>query len=387
MLPLSKSIAARRLILDYIYRRDNDVITLPECDDTRELSSAILQLRSHPKGDGLNFDLGSGGTSFRFFVALVASLPDFEGRIDCSDLLRNRPLLPLIEALRSAGAEIIFEGNAPTPPLIIKGKRLSAKDLKVDTTLSTQFASAIAMASLLWEKPWRPRIISGMPSSPYLKMTLQMIDDAQVGVFPEIEADWSAASYFYEYTLLNPGVKIILEGLKPQRASLQGDARCKEIFAGLGVNTSWRDDGSAVISCETPRVNQVHINMSETPDLVPALAVALCGAGIPFTLSGIANLRVKESDRVASLCSELGRFGYRLKADKESISYSGTPDFIRQPKCLDSHGDHRIAMCMAVLSKSLYRGGIIGKIPMIRGAEAVSKSYPGFFEDLRRLNL
>ncbi|MDE6339732.1 MAG: hypothetical protein K2K97_08100, partial [Muribaculaceae bacterium] len=192
-LPGSKSMAARLLILDYIRAKETERAVLPMCDDTQYLAEAMAELRRLPAGG--RFYLGSGATSLRFFVALVASVKGFDGEVDASPQLRRRPLAPLVDALRSVGADIEYLGKEGYPPLYIKGKRLRGGKLEVNGTLSSQFISAILLASQLWEKPAEIQIRGEQVSTPYIDLTRRMIERCDEG---RLEADWSAATFFYE---------------------------------------------------------------------------------------------------------------------------------------------------------------------------------------------
>lgn len=353
-LPGSKSIAARALILDRVYGLGLTLENMPDCDDTRELQSALRALDSGCR----QFDLGTGGTSLRFFMAYVASLPGFECTVDCSDALRRRPLAPLIDALRSAGAEIECLHEEGRTPVRIGGARLNGLNVRVDATISSQFASALMLVADMWQTPAPVHDAAKVVSRPYLGMTRRMVADFRAlktsGIRNyAIEPDWSAASYFYEYRLLNPAVEFEIRGLVPQGISLQGDARCAELFAHPGGE----------------------MDMRETPDLVPALAVGLCVAGIEYHISGVANLRHKESNRLVAISQEMAKAGYVLEVADDSLSWLGIRCAPQANPEFDAHGDHRIAM-------ALWAAGFRN----IRGKESVSKSFPSFFKEFSKLH-
>lgn len=351
VLPGSKSVAARALILNEILNLHLDFRHMPNCDDTRELAAALADFH---RGAG-HYNLGSGGTSLRFFVAMAASTPGFNGVVDCSDDLRRRPLAPLVDGLRSAGADIEYLNNYGQAPLRITGARLDGVGITVDSSLSSQFASALLMASLLWKTPFD---IGGLKtvSAPYLEMTHRMIGifrRLKPGDTYEIEADWSAASYFYAYSLLHPEREFYMMGLLPDGQSLQGDSACCGLFRRIAV---CRREG-----------REFEADMKDTPDLVPAMTAAMCVAGVPFRLTGVAHLRVKESDRIAALIEELAKAGYVLDADTNCLKWDGRKVAAVASPLFDSHGDHRIAMAL----------WSVGLRPVV-GMDVVSKSFPGF---------
>lgn len=373
----SKSIAARLLMLDYINERRNGVPSprragMPDCDDTRELSAALDLLRQYESGR--RYDLGSGGTSMRFFIALVASIPEFEGTVDCSAQLRRRPVSPLVDALRRMGAEIRYLEEEGRPPLYIRGMQewpeAGADLLTADpdiARLSSQYLSAIILASCLHDVDVRNlRLPEAIVSRPYVDMTLKLVSLflSRSDVFSSlaVEPDWSAAAFFYELALLRPELTVVFDPVPVAEGSLQGDSVCGPLFAEAASKQPFVAD------------------MSESPDLVPPLAVGLALAGIPFRLEGVAALRYKESDRIAALTEGLARLGYKIEVAGDYMEWRGEEGKIghsdEKEPLIESRGDHRMAMAFAVAAA---RFGPL----RIRDAECVAKSFPGFFDRLR----
>ncbi len=409
-LPSSKSIAARALILAECFD-GIEICRLPECDDTRELARALGSLHHYMEGqdqttvlsyssdaDLPRFDLGSGGTSFRFFLALVASLPGFQGIVDCSAALRRRPIAPLLDPLRKAGADISSLSGDDLPPFRVCGKLLNATSLQVNKGISSQFISALMMSSLKWQNPFTPLRDNDEVSSPYIDMTARMISrfeemshSARLNLMPtlfSIEPDWSAASYFYQFAMLHPDVDIFLGPLPPWGESLQGDAACSEIFGRCGVVSRYNDDGELIIRGDGLKIKELQqlsrpmqFDMSATPDLVPALVMALAYARIPFDIIGVGHLKYKECDRLDALHEILSRshFNVSVTSDRISISeYADHADTIPPVLSVDSYGDHRMVMCAAITALRHDRVDI-------SNAEVVGKSFPGFFDQLSRL--
>lgn len=392
--PESKSVAARALILAYIYRykdgREIKLSGLPDCDDTRELSSALDSLRDANDGKEFRkYNLGLGGTSLRFFLALVASLPGFKGEVDCSEGLRHRPIKSLLDALREAGAEI--EGEEP--PLTVTGKQLEEPGWFVPVSQSSQFVSALMMSSLLWKKPYVGTGFDTVSAS-YIDMTRNVMDRMESATEFKVEGDWSAASFFYELALMVPGKEICLEGLCRPEDSVQGDSACQKIFEKVGVQSWWEDsdEGEPILHIKGG-MSQIarwsgsgwgmQFDMNGTPDLVPPLAVGLCMAGIPFRLLDVAHLRFKESDRIATLTEELSKVGYRLSFDGRSLSWDGKASPIQKDfgiPVFNSHGDHRIAMAFAMTAARY------GQIK-IEGAGVVTKSFPDFYASIANIGI
>lgn len=383
-LPGSKSIAARALILNFInkYKGSPGVKLegLPRCEDTLELEAALCELEQHVGDPELHYyNLGTGGTTLRFFTALAASIPGFSGTLDCSEALKRRPIKPLLDALRQAGADI----TGDFPPLRVKGRRLSGEGIPVSGDVSSQFASALMLGSGLWHEvdiTYPEHLVS----RPYLEMTRQVIADFGKQPIYRIEGDWSAASYFYELALVRPETEIRLLGLT--RHSLQGDSACQRIFERFGVYSEWEEipDGDSILilrghaeeidALKTSGI-PVKLDLRDTPDLVPALAVGACMARIPFLFTGVGHLRHKESDRMQTLAEELGRVGFDLTIGEDSLGWDGRWEYVmdrdEETPEFHSHGDHRIAMALAMTAAAF--GSVL-----IEGSEAIDKSFPGF---------
>lgn len=387
-LPGSKSLAARALILQYIYGhiegREISITGIPDCDDTHELALALQKLEDTDGGKVFSrYDLGMGGTSLRFFLALVASLPGFSGELFCAESLRHRPLKPLVKALREAGA--IVSGDET--PLYVEGMKLRGRGVKVEGNISSQFVSALMMASLLWDTPYvlMPR---GLVSAPYVEMTSRIIDKMATCSTFKVEGDWSAAAFFYEFVLLNPCRDVYLRGLTRPETSMQGDSACQEIFNKTGVKSEWidGDDGEYLLHIrgDESRIKELSesneplkFEMKDTPDLVPSLAVGLCLAGIKFEIKGVGHLRHKESNRIETLKAELRKAGFELRSDGDTIYWYGgsEQDSINDSLRFSSHGDHRIAMAFAMTAP------LFGSV-IIEDADAVTKSFPDFYTSI-----
>ncbi len=379
-LPGSKSMAARMLILDYIRGNDRVPCNFPDCDDSRELYDALRQLRENKRC--ATYDLGSGATSLRFFTALVASLENFEGVVDCSPQLRKRPFAQFVEALRGIGADIKYMKNDGSTPIYIRGRKLRGGNVSIDGSVSSQFISSLLMVSSLWDEPLKLDVSGEVVSYPYLNMTKRMI--AQESDL-YIEPDWSAAAFFYEMCMVSPGHEIMIKALVEPNKSLQGDAGSKKVFDLLGIESRWQDSG-AVSICGKPEIirslselsNGVKLDLGSMPDLVPALAMGLALSGIKFRLYNVSHLRYKESDRLSVLKSEMAKVGYLLDIGDDYISWGGAMCHVSKDCVIDSHGDHRIAMAFAIAAAKLNCVNILD-------ADCVAKSFPRFFDELGKL--
>lgn len=385
-LPLSKSIAARALVLAALTpgaeRPSADL--LPVCDDIEALCRCLPQRTGKA-------DCGLSGTALRFLTAFYAATEGVDITLRGADGLSRRPVGPLVDSLRQMGAKIEYLEREGFAPLHIVGTTLSASEpVKVDASISSQYVSALCMIA--------PRI-GGLtidfgaefPSRPYVEMTLRMLESrgittavegysVRVGggelhtVTPESEGDWSAASYWYEIVALSAGFATLPRLDLP---SLQGDSVLAKFGERFGVSTT---DGDAPHSIQLSASPEIHsrldLDMSHYPDLVPALAVTSALIGVPFHFSNISHLRHKESDRLSDLAECLSRIGVIVELTDDSMAWEGETAPVLEIPRIDPHGDHRLAMAMA--PAAFAAPGIL-----IDNPGCVEKSYPGFWDDLR----
>lgn len=421
-LPTSKSMAARALVIGaFAGVGPSEIGKLPVCTDTQELSSAINSLLAAIRRPDermqetaaspicLSLNLGLGGTSLRFFTALASSIPATEIEIDCAAPLKKRPLAPLCEALITAGADISYLENAGYPPLLIKGTRMPGGERGISAAISSQFVSAMIMCAPYWKDGLQLHLSGNHPVSvPYIDMTARMMsragadvtissDHRRIDVRPgryeatninllQPEADWSAASYMYELALLLPDRPVRIASLTSPTESLQGDSACEKIFASIGVETHYHPDGSATLRCNQEKLQRVvaeyasapvELDMSDCPDLVPALAVGLCLAGIHFRISKIGHLRHKESDRIAAISNELEKIGYALYSEEDSISWTGRRTPVAESESIETYHDHRIAMAFSIAAVKLPYLSVLDP-------NVTEKSFPDYFKVLAK---
>ncbi|MDO4319333.1 MAG: 3-phosphoshikimate 1-carboxyvinyltransferase [Bacteroidales bacterium] len=382
-LPLSKSVSARVLVMQALTAgaRPVPVAALADCDDTRVLAAALTRTTGE-------LDVDDCGTAMRFLTAYYAAVPGTDVTLTGSARLSERPIAPLVDALRSLGADITYTATEGRLPLHIRGTRLRGGAVRLDARASSQFASALAMIAPLADGGLDIDLGGEIASMPYLRMTMRMLANRGVeadiagytlsvrGTYrvaePEIEHDWSAASYWYSIAAVTAGW-VTLVGMSDD--SLQGDSVLARIGDRFGVLTEFTYDGAELSA--TPDIwSRLDMDMGDWPDLVPALAVTACLAGLPFTFTGLANLRHKESDRIAALAEGLAKIGCPCNTMPDGIAWDGRREPIFDMPVIDPHADHRIAMAFAAVS--VFVPGII-----INDIEAVAKSYPGFWDDLR----
>ncbi|MDE7470953.1 MAG: 3-phosphoshikimate 1-carboxyvinyltransferase [Paramuribaculum sp.] len=385
-LPLSKSISNRALIINALIPGSRPLEEVAKCDDTDVMVKAL----SEPEAEGV--DIGAAGTAMRFLTAYYAATEHDEKTIDGSERMRERPIGVLVDALRQLGADIEYAGKEGFPPLRIKGRRLAGGELTIASDVSSQYISALLMVAPVMERGLKLILTGETISRPYINMTVSMMERAGAQVETDgntitvepggyhtntqepIEADWSAASYWFEIEALSSGF-ITLDNLSEQ--SLQGDSKLARYFAQLGVTTEFdAENNCAELMANPDQAPRVVLDMTDTPDVAQTVAVTCAMLGIPFELSGLASLHIKETDRIAALAKELLKVGVMLDTQRnDAISWDGRRRPVAEMPEFDTYADHRMAMAFAPVA--LYIPGIC-----IRDAEVVSKSYPDFWKDL-----
>lgn len=387
MLPASKSISNRLLILNALAETPGRLANLSDSNDTRVLARALER-------QGGTIDIGHAGTAMRFLTAYL-SIREGDFVLTGSERMQQRPIGKLVEALTGMGAEIRYLGNPGYPPLSIRGGRLSGGEVSVDSSISSQFISALMMIGPALERGLLLHLENEPASVSYLHLTRNLMTELGIPVRFEgrtievppvrfrgkdmrIEGDWSAAGYWYAMAALEGGgIRFEIGGL--ERNSYQGDSVLPELFEPLGVETAFAKDG-ILLSARDRKPDEFVFNFSNNPDLVQTLVV-VCGLlGLPFRMRGTRTLKIKETDRVLALQAEMKKLGIVLNAGQEgeSISWDGRKRVEPAlPIQIRTYQDHRMAMAFA--PAVLRFPGLIIEDPGV-----VNKSYPGFWEDLRR---
>lgn len=347
--------------------------------------------------------MSESGTAMRFVCAYLAVTTQRPVRLSGTGRQHKRPIAPLVEALRSQGAKITYLNYEGYPPLLIEPSTFAWQGCELDASSSSQYLSALLLLAPMLPTGFEVDTRSyGLASRPYALMTIAQLreqgfiwEEARSGLFcyrgkkeedsrstssldQGYEADWSAASYAYALLSLLPvGSTIKLFGLT--LPSLQGDAAyLVQLFEQLGVHTEKTEAGICIThTTEEGKHAPFTAHMSHCPDLVPAVVSALVGRSEAFTLSGVAHLRIKESDRLQALADELAKLGVKLTLGPDSLSWDGkTPLSVHSSApSLSPHGDHRIAMALALLAL---------RVPKLRmqEPEVVAKSFPRFWQEV-----
>ena len=383
-LPASKSISNRAIILNALSLNLHPISNLSDCEDTTVIIDSF-------NSNSNVFDVKGAGTAMRFLTAFLAGM-EGEWIIRGSKRMHERPIHPLVETLNALGADIDYLEKEGFPPLRIKGRPLKGGDVYLAGDISSQFISALLMIAPVMENGLTIHIEKNIISRPYIDLTLGMMkqygvhakwEHNDVTVKPQeykaveltVEADWSAASYWYEIVSLLPGSEVKLEGL--MKKSLQGDANVANLFSDLGVTTEYVADGIIIRHVKKKTKKFFHDFVNE-PDLAQTFAATCCFKGIPFLFSGVQSLKIKETDRVAALISELKKMGFLLREDgKGMLEWDGERCFPDKEPAIDTYDDHRMAMAFAP-------GAIVYKSLIINDPAVVSKSYPNFWSDLKQ---
>lgn len=386
-LPLSKSESARVLIISALSgSQASSHCDVAGCDDTNALLYGLSKLSG-------TVNIGAAGTAMRFLTAYYAATSGSDVILTGSERMLQRPISPLVEALRQAGADIEYVAGNGFPPLRIRGRKLTGGDLTINSGVSSQYISALLMIAPVCAKGINLTLEGDVVSMPYIHMTLELmakcgvkadIDGRTIRVSAgnysprvdmEIGADWSAASYWYEIQALTCGWTTLI-GL--HEYSPQGDKAIVSLFRQLGVNSSF-DSTSAQVELEaSPELSPRFVaNMENTPDVAQTFAVTCAMLGVPFHLTGLRSLRIKETDRISALATELKKVGVVIDIEgDESISWDGIRRPISKVPQFDTYQDHRMAMSFAPVA--IYIPGIV-----IRDVEVVNKSYPNYWNHLR----
>ena len=390
-LPASKSISNRALIIHALSGGQLPQ-NLSDCDDTRAVINA---LRDMPE----TIDVGAAGTAMRFMTAYLA-VTEGEHVITGSERMRHRPVGVLVDALRMLGATINYVAEEGYPPLHISGHPLLGGKLEIPGNVSSQFISALLLIGPVMHLGLSLHLTGEIVSRPYIDLTIHVMhgfgaevdwtspDTIEVQPKPYsnapylIENDWSASSYWYELASLYPisEANVSLRGLED--SSRQGDSVVKYIFSLLGVKTAFDEPHSGKpttvrLTRHLDSVSQLSYDFLNCPDLAQTVVATCCGLGVTFHFTGLASLRIKETDRLVALQRELRKLGFIIQIiNNEELLWDGS---VCEPSMepIDTYEDHRMAMAIAPLAV---------KFPGLRinNPEVVTKSYPDFWKDLRK---
>ncbi len=386
----SKSESNRLLILQALYP-DIEIENIASCDDTTVLQKALAS-----QDDTL--DIHHAGTAMRFLTAYLAATTQKEITLTGSPSMRQRPIGPLVAALRDMGAAITYTGKQGYPPLKIAPATLSG-NATIDAGMSSQYISALALIGPYLKKGLTLTLTGNITSKPYIDMTLSLL--SQIGVESTfkgqdirilplkksnkvkitVEGDWSSASYFYSLVALSKKRCVHLSSFKTN--SLQADAALASLYKTLGVTTTAIDSQTIALSKnDAPLPAGFKADLTPSPDLAQTIAVTCFGLGIACHLTGLHTLKIKETDRLVALQNELTKLGAVVHITQDTLlleSHEIAFENRTQDIEIATYDDHRMAMAFGVLAELFC---VTIQDPMV-----VTKSYPAFYSDLKKMGI
>lgn len=392
-LPASKSISNRALIIHALSGGSTLPENLSDCDDT---SVIIEALRTMPE----EINIKAAGTAMRFMTAYLSVTPGTH-ILTGTERMKHRPIGILVDALRMLGANIEYIGEEGYPPLRITGSTLKGGLLEIHGNVSSQYISALLMIGPMLKDGLTLRLLDHIISRPYIDLTLWMMGEFgaeaewtsadTITVSPKpyksrdyfIENDWSGASYWYEMLALNddPESEIRLTGLMD--GSKQGDSITRYIFSLLGVKTKLQSKKAGIPQTITLKKNghcvpKLEYDFVNCPDLAQTFVVACAAMNIPFHFTGLSTLKIKETDRIEALKTEMRKLGYVVKdIDGSELLWDGERCEPSLEQGIDTYEDHRMALAFAPYA--MKHNGLV-----INNPQVVTKSYPHYWDHLRQ---
>ena len=387
-IPGSKSESNRLLILKGCYPNIS-ITNLSNSDDTVSLLKGIEQV------DGI-VDVHHAGTAMRFLTAYFASKKGVDIIITGSKRMQERPIRILVDALNDLGADIHYLKNKGFPPLKIIGTDLNVSSVTLDAAISSQYISALMLIAPSLKNGLIINLAGEITSVPYIKMTLNLmrkvgfsgsfntnriqikatntIDSSRLNV----ESDWSSASYYYSIIALSRNLELTLNNFS--KNSMQGDSKIISIFEKLGVETIFNKNDNSILlrHIKAEIIDCLSLNLNDTPDIAQTLAITCFGLGIHCKLEGLKTLKIKETDRLLALKTELEKLGANVTITEQSIEVFRSRKIIENIT-IETYQDHRMAMAFAPL---------VFKVPInILDPNVVTKSYTTFWEDLLKIGI
>ena len=388
ILPGSKSVSNRLLIISAVGNFLPDFKNLSRCDDVKVMFD-ILHSNTN------RFDVHDSGTALRFLTAYFAGIVG-KWNISGSERIKQRPIKELVDVLLQMGAEISYDQKAGYAPITLTGTKMKGGEVELDISKSSQYASALLLISPMLEKGLKLRLKGQKRSMPYIDLTLELMSkfgvqaiqhEDEIAVMPNqsyvpssftVEADWSAAAFWFEIAALNPQLSIKLFGL--DKNSKQGDKAVAQIFQNLGVEANFGANHLTLQGTRSQSAKPLNVDIRQTPDMFPAVALTAAAQKRPFTITGTANLAIKESHRIKAVEQIINALGIKMDIGKDEVTVKEYPNAFPGKIKVKSEGDHRIAMAAAPLST------IIDQIE-IDDPNVVSKSYPEFWEEMQKTGI
>lgn len=381
-LPVSKSIANRFQIIAALAGEN---ISFPD-----SVPEDVITLRNALTATTTEVNVGMAGTAMRFLTAYFSIVEERQVLLVGNSRMYKRPIEDLVEALQLLGADISYLEEYGFPPLHIKGKKLLGGTINMSASVSSQFVSALMMIACKMKNGLTILLNGKVLSRPYIELTASCMRQCGIDVHFEgntiripsgeykipmlhMEADWSSASYFYSLICANPKSKLLLKGLNLN--SVQGDSIISEWFQPLGVSSSQKENGIEISSSGVIDF-PLEMDFKNNPDLAQTFAFLAATLGKELKLTGLDNLRLKETDRIAALRTELEKLGMEITFSENSLQIKGS--ISKDSVEIKTYNDHRMAMSASVLSSSI-------AVNEIENHQVVKKSFPNFWNELIQL--
>jgi 3-phosphoshikimate 1-carboxyvinyltransferase len=402
----SKSECNRALVIEALSGGKVKVENISDAADTVTLAGILRESEEtgEESGNGLHesphlathtphlVNIGPAGTAMRFLTAYYA-IGDQEVVLTGSERMKQRPIGILVDALRSLGAHISYEENEGYPPVKLKGSfEQQTRKISIKGNISSQYITALLLIAARLPLGLELHIEGELTSRPYVEMTLTMLKQAgiqhnwQDNVISiehqeyaqtslHIEPDWSAASYWYAIAALSDEAELFLPGLTSY--SLQGDSVITELMANFGITSQFKD-GGVLLTKEPKPIFRKIFDLKECPDLAQTIIVVCAALGHDASFTGLETLKIKETDRILALQTELAKIGVKLIEKGLVYKLDCSEKQIPQRMFVSTYDDHRMAMAFAPLAT------VIPELE-IEDADVVEKSYPAFWEDLQKI--
>ena len=381
----SKSESNRLLILR-AFTSYFDIKNISDSDDTNVMISAINSNQEE-------IDIGHAGTAMRFLTSYFSSINNSSVILTGSKRMKERPISILVDALRELEVEISYIENEGYPPIKIKGKEINKKQVKLPANVSSQYITSLMMLGVSLQNGLVINLSTEITSLPYIEMTKKIIERIGGNVklksnqilidsllnkkIPNqlVESDWSSASYFYSMVALSDLSDLSLNTY--YKDSIQGDSHLAEIYKKFGVKTTYINNGIHLSKSDDKIEKKISLDLSNNPDLAQTIVVTCLGLQIDCDLYGLQTLKIKETDRLKALKSEIEKFGVDKIEITESSLHLENNSKLKSNISIDTYDDHRMAMSFVPLS-------LLDPIK-INDPLVVTKSYVSFWDHLEKL--
>ena len=381
----SKSESNRLLILR-AFTSYFDIKNISDSDDTNVMISAINSNQEE-------IDIGHAGTAMRFLTSYFSSINNSSVILTGSKRMKERPISILVDALRELEVEISYIKNEGYPPIKIKGKEINKKQVKLPANVSSQYITSLMMLGVSLQNGLVINLSTEITSLPYIEMTKKiieriggnvklksnqiLIDSLSNKKIPNqlVESDWSSASYFYSMVALSDLSDLTLKTY--YKDSIQGDSDLAEIYKNFGVKTTYINNGINLSKSDDKIEKKISLDLSNNPDLAQTIVVTCLGLQIDCDIYGLQTLKIKETDRLIALKSEIEKFGVDKIEVTESSLHLENKSQLKSNISIDTYDDHRMAMSFVPLS-------LLDPIK-INDPLVVTKSYVSFWDHLEKI--